>query len=86
MVGIAQGEEYDSESLAQALRDHTLFVGFAPLDQPQVALAVIVENGEKHGATTFPVVKAAFDTYFKHARLAKAPASEKNSSDSTSGN
>ncbi len=66
VVGIAQGEEYDSESLAQALRDHTLFVGFAPLEKPEVAVAVIVENGEKHGATTFPVVKAAFDEYFKH--------------------
>ncbi len=65
VVGIAQGEEYDGESLLRAQRDHTLFVAFAPVDKPEVALAVIIENGEKHGATTFPVVKAAFDAYFK---------------------
>ncbi|MFL0810956.1 MAG: penicillin-binding protein 2 [Agarilytica sp.] len=65
VVGIAQGEKYDSESLIEAQRDHTLFVGFAPVEKPELALAVIVENGEKHGKTTFPVVKAVFDTYFQ---------------------
>ncbi len=65
VVGIAQGEKYDSESLTAANRDHTLFVGFAPAENPEIALAVIVENGEKHSATTFPVVKAVFDQYFK---------------------
>lgn len=63
-VGIAQNTNYDSESLSEKNRDHTLFIAFAPADKPEIALAVIVENGEKHGATTFPVVKAVFDQYF----------------------
>lgn len=63
VVGIAQGEEYESEALAEFHRDHTLFVAFGPVEKPTLALAVIVENGEKHGQTTFPVVKAVFDTY-----------------------
>lgn len=63
VVGIAQGEKYDGGALKEAYRDHTLFVGFAPADKPKVALAVIVENGERHGKTTFPVVKAVFDQY-----------------------
>ena len=70
VVGIAQGEKYDSESLAEFNRDHTLFVAFAPADKPQVAIAVIVENGEKHTKTTFPVVKAVFDEYFADSQLA----------------
>ncbi len=77
VVGIAQGEKYDSESLAEAYRDHTLFVGFAPADKPEVALAVIVENGEKHGKTTFPVVKAVFDQYFKTQQAMKKKAEKK---------
>lgn len=64
VVGIAQGEKYDSESLSEAYRDHALFIGFAPADIPEIALAVIVENGEHHTDTTFPVVKAVFDQYF----------------------
>jgi len=64
VVGIAQGERYDSEGLAEANRDHTLFIGFAPAENPKVAIAVIVENGEHHGETTFPVAQAVFDEYF----------------------
>lgn len=74
VVGIAQGEKYDSESLAEAYRDHTLFVGFAPAENPEIALAVIVENGEKHGKTTFPVVKAVFDQYFRSQKALQAKA------------
>lgn len=69
VVGIAQGEKYDGGALAEAYRDHTLFVGFAPVDKPKVALAVIVENGERHGKTTFPVVKAVFDQYLSAKTL-----------------
>lgn len=76
VVGIAQDAEYDSEALKEAWRDHTLFIAFAPADIPEVAIAVIVENGEKHGKTTFPVVKASFDAYFaqkeKVAEIRKA--------------
>lgn len=64
VVGIAQGEEYESEALAEFHRDHTLFIAFGPVEDPRLAMAVIVENGEKHGKTTFPVVKAVFDAFF----------------------
>ena len=47
VVGIAQDEEYDSEALAERHRDHALFVGFAPYENPQIAIAVVIENGEK---------------------------------------
>lgn len=47
VVGIAQDAEYDSEALEERHRDHALFVGYAPYDNPKVAVAVVIENGEK---------------------------------------
>ena len=47
VVSIAQDGEYDSEALSERNRDHALFVGFAPADNPVVAVAVVIENGEK---------------------------------------
>ncbi|UTW44250.1 penicillin-binding protein 2 [bacterium SCSIO 12696] len=47
VVGIAQGEEYDAEAVAKRKRPHALFIGYAPADDPQIAVAVIIENGEK---------------------------------------
>lgn len=69
VVGIPQGEKYDSEGLNEEHRDHALFIGFAPSDAPEVAIAVIVENGEQHSNTTFPVAKAVFDEYFESKRV-----------------
>lgn len=47
VVGIAQGEKYDSEALEERKRDHALFVGFAPVEDPKIAVAVVLENAEK---------------------------------------
>lgn len=64
VVGIAQDEEYESEKLAERHRDHALFVGFAPADDPKVAVAVIVENGEGGSSEGAPVVRKVMETYF----------------------
>ena len=65
VVGIAQDEEYDSEALAERLRDHALFVGFAPVEDPQIAVAVIVENGEGGSSEAAPVVRRVMETYLE---------------------
>jgi penicillin-binding protein 2 len=65
VVGIAQGEEYDSEALAERLRDHALFVGFAPVENPQIAVAVIVENGEGGSSKAAPAVRKVMESYFQ---------------------
>lgn len=62
VVGIAQDEEYDSESLTESNRDHALFIGFAPADEPKIAVAVIVENGEKSSEAA-KITRKVFDTY-----------------------
>jgi penicillin-binding protein 2 len=73
VVGIAQGEEYDSEALAERQRDHALFVAFAPIEDPQIAVAVIVDNGEK-SSTSAKVARKVID-YYLDAEAAKAEVS-----------
>lgn len=63
VIGIAHDEEYDSEQIKKRNRDHALFVGFAPVDNPKIALAVIVENGEAGSGVAAPVARKVFDAW-----------------------
>ena len=63
VVGIKQGEKYDAEALSERNRDHALFVGFAPVENPQIAVAVIVENGGGGSTSAAPVARAMFDEW-----------------------
>ncbi len=63
VVGIKQNEEYDSQALRERLRDHALFIAFAPVDDPQIAMAVVVENGESSGRTAAPIAQALINQY-----------------------
>ena len=62
VVGMAQNEKYDVEQVAKRRRDHAWFVGFAPVDNPKIAVALIVENGE-HGSWVSPIVRKVFDAW-----------------------
>jgi penicillin-binding protein 2 len=68
VVSIAQHEEYDSETLAERNRDHALFIAFAPLENPSIAIAVVVENGESAGRTAGPIAKAVMQEYLSGAK------------------
>jgi penicillin-binding protein 2 len=61
VVGIGQEEEYDAAELEERLRDHALFVGFAPADSPSIVVALIIENGGSGGTTAAPVARKIFD-------------------------
>ena len=63
VVGIAQDEEYKEEDLDERLRKHAWFVGFAPLNEPTIAIAVIVENGGSGSEIAAPVAKAVIDSH-----------------------
>jgi len=63
VVGIKQGEKYDAEALSERNRDHALFIGFAPVSDPQIAVAVIVENGGGGSTSAAPVARAMFDEW-----------------------
>ncbi|PZR53311.1 MAG: penicillin-binding protein 2, partial [Stutzerimonas stutzeri] len=61
VVAIRQGEKYDSAKLAERHRDHALFVAFAPVHDPKIAVAVMVENGESGSGVAAPVAKQVMD-------------------------
>jgi penicillin-binding protein 2 len=55
----------DSQSLPERLRDHAWFVAFAPIEKPDIALAVFVEHGGHGGAAAAPIAKRAIEEYIK---------------------
>ena len=59
------GEEYDEINIDENLRDHALFIAYAPADNPTIALAVVVENGGHGGSVAAPIARKVFDEYFK---------------------
>jgi penicillin-binding protein 2 len=67
VFGIKQDEEYDEEKVAKRLRDHALFVAFAPAEAPRIALAVVVENGGHGGSTAAPVARKVLDHFFANS-------------------
>ena len=60
---IAQDEEYDEETVAEKLRDHALFISYAPADNPRIAVAVIVENGGHGSTVAAPIARKIMDAY-----------------------
>ena len=63
VASIKQGAKYNEEMTPKHLRDHALFVAFAPADNPTIAVAVIVENGGHGGSVAAPVAGAVIDHY-----------------------
>ena len=63
VVEIRQGEEYDEEELSEFRRKHAWFMAFAPVEDPQIALAVLVENGGGGSSVAAPVAKEVIDAY-----------------------
>jgi penicillin-binding protein 2 len=63
VVAIKQGEKYDRNKIDERHRDHALFILFAPVENPQIAVAVMVENGESGSGVAAPVAKAVADAW-----------------------
>ena len=60
---VAQDAEYDEEEVALHMRDHALFIAYAPVEDPQIAVAVIVENGGHGGSVAAPIAKKIMDAW-----------------------
>lgn len=60
---VAQEEEYDENAIEKRMRDHALFIAYAPAEDPQIAIAVIVENGGHGGSVAAPIAKRIMDRY-----------------------
>jgi penicillin-binding protein 2 len=63
VIAIKQGEKYDEAKVAERHRDHSLFIAFAPVDNPIIALAVIVENGGFGARAAAPISRTVLDYY-----------------------
>ncbi|WP_274878223.1 penicillin-binding protein 2 [Vibrio harveyi] len=61
VFGLAEDEEYNADEVAEHLRDHALFTGFAPFDDPKVVVSVVLENAGGGSSNGAPVVRKIFD-------------------------
>lgn len=64
VFGIKQDEKYDAETIDKKLHDHALFIAFAPADNPELVVAVVVENGGSGSKTAAPIARKLVDYYF----------------------
>jgi len=62
---IKQDEEYEEQDIPRELRDHGLFIAFAPAHDPQIAVAAVVEHGGGGSSSAAPIVRRLMDEYFK---------------------
>ncbi|MDN3543075.1 penicillin-binding protein 2 [Kinneretia asaccharophila] len=60
-VGLRAGEKYKDVKTDERKRDHSLYVAFAPAQQPTIALALIVENAGWGSAAAAPIARRVFD-------------------------
>ena len=63
VFSVGQDETYDEEEIEERLRDHALFIAFAPIEDPKIAVAVIVENGSSGSRVAAPMARALMDRY-----------------------
>jgi penicillin-binding protein 2 len=63
VYSVGQEEKYDESTVPERLRDHALFVAFAPADEPRLVVAVLVENGGHGSSAAAPIARAVFDAY-----------------------
>lgn len=63
VLGIRQGETYDKRKVQERHRDHSLFIAFAPVENPKIALAIMVENGGFGAQAAAPLARKILDYY-----------------------
>jgi len=64
---VARNQKYNEKDISERLRDHALFIAFAPADAPKLAVAVLVENGRSGSGTAAPIARKVFDAFFLQA-------------------
>jgi penicillin-binding protein 2 len=75
VVSIKQGEKYNEARVTERNRDHSLFIAFAPADNPKIAIAALVENGGFGARAAAPIVRQALDFYLL-GKIPEGPAKE----------
>ena len=75
VIGIKQNEKYHESKVDERHRDHSLFIAFAPAENPTIALAVLVENGGFGARAAAPIARMVID-YHLLGKVPNAPAKE----------
>ena len=70
---IGQDEDYDAKKLDKKLHDHGLFIAFAPVEEPRIAVAVVVENGGSGSEAAAPLARIVIDAYLGDTPEPTAP-------------
>jgi len=65
VFGIAQDAKYDEKTIAKKLRDHALFIAFAPYKNPEIVVAVIAENGGHGSGVAAPIARKVIDEWLR---------------------
>jgi penicillin-binding protein 2 len=73
-----KGSDYKEHSVRHELRDHALFIAYAPAENPKIALAVLVENGGFGAQSAAPIARMVID-YYLLGKLPGGAASEDSS-------
>ena len=73
VYGLARDAEYEHEKIDKHLRDHALFIGFAPAKNPTIAIAVIVEHAGGGAKYAAPIARLVFDAHFNVTETASVP-------------
>ena len=67
VFSVGQNEKYNAKDVEERRRDHALFVAFAPLEAPRIAVAVVIENGESGSKAAAPIARAVMEAYLQGA-------------------
>lgn len=70
-----KGSQYKESAIKKNLRDHALYIAYAPMDKPKIALAVLVENGGFGAQSAAPIARMVLD-YYLLGKLPKGAAVE----------
>jgi penicillin-binding protein 2 len=83
VVALKQNEKYVETQVTERLRDHALFIAFAPVESPKIALAVVVENAGFGARAAAPIARQVLDYYLLGKRPVKRvqPAPEREGDD-----
>jgi penicillin-binding protein 2 len=68
VFAVGQDEEYEEEKVDKKLRDHGLFVAFAPADEPRIVVTVVVENGGSGSRSAAPLARQIIDHFLLRGR------------------
>lgn len=67
LVAIGEDEKYDEKKISKKHHDNAVYIGYAPIENPKIAIAVIVENGGHGGESAAPIARKILDVYFNKA-------------------